>query len=727
MFPRSPTPRVAVLLRRWWRQPPWFGLAVALAIVCVGGTAISLIGLSKASAEGLLILVAIDAIALLLLAVPVARRVGGLWRMRRQGIVGAKLYSRLVSLFSLLAVVPALLVLVFSAVMFNAGLEHWFSQKVKTALSESLDVAQAYLEEHQQIIRADAVAMANDLNWSAPLLLSSPQALATAITNQTGVRGLTEAVLFDSKLNILARSGYSLSLEFAAIPAVALNQAATGEVVVLTSPQGDRVRALLRLDRFVDAFLYVGRAVDPKVIAHTETTKSAVGAYLETERQRLHLKILVTALIALVGLVLLLLATWLGLIFANRLVQPIARLAAGAEALRQGRHHDIPLPNERDEIRNLTKTFNRMAVDLTEQRKKLEDTNEQLDLRRRFTETVLEGVTAGVIGLDEEKKLQIFNHRAGTLLHAPLSEYFNHPIETIFPEILPLVEQHPRPTEAFTEKQLLIERGDTTRTLLARAAPEIRGGEVIGYILTFDDITDLLHAQKTAAWADVARRLAHEIKNPLTPIQLAAERLQRRFGTQIHEGQHLYEELTSTIVRQVNDIGRLVDEFSSFARMPTPVKRRENLIRLLSEAITLFKETTPHVAFRLNTHNATILLPLDAGLLRQAFTNILKNAVEALEEKFGTNTDGIIEISVHQQNNQITISFKDNGHGFKADLTHKPNQLYFTTKRNGTGLGLSIVRKILEDNGGSFTLRNNTTGGAEVRVSFTSKSDTSGI
>ncbi|MFN8694056.1 MAG: ATP-binding protein [Holosporales bacterium] len=713
--------RAAAQLRRWKRQPPWFGLAIALAVLSVGATIVYLIGLGTrtASSEILLLLVALDALALLLLAVPVSRRIGKLWLMRKQGITGSRLHSRLVLLFTSLAVTPALIVILFSAVMFNAGLEHWFSQKVKVALRESVNVAEAYLAEHQQTVRADAVAMANDLNTSAAFLLNSPQRLANALYAQAALRDLTEVIVFDSKLNILGRAGFSLSLEFSPLSESAISRASRGDVIVLTSEQGDKVRALLRLSQFVDAYLYVGRSVDPQVIAHTEATRNAVDSYFNTERQRVRLQILVTVLMALVGIVLALLAVWAGLNLANRLIQPIARLAAAAEQLRQGSYTEVPLPSERDEIRSLTKAFNRMGSDLNEQRLQLVEKNEQLDLRRRFTEAVLEGVTTGVMGVDEHFSLHVFNRHAVQVLGLPLAEKIGAAVPDFFPEIAPLLERAAKGgSENFVESQLQLSRDSGVSTLLTRIAPEIRDGVVIGYILTFDDISALLHAQKVAAWADVAKRLAHEIKNPLTPIQLSAERLQRKYAKQISEGGETFTELTDTIMRQVDDIGRLVDEFSSFARMPQPLKKKENLVRLVTESVSLFRETTWYIHFEVQAQERTVLLAADAALLRQALTNLIKNAVEAVEEKYpDKQPGGAVTVTV----SGAAISIRDNGNGFISDSAAKAGQPYYTTKRNGTGLGLAIVRKIVEEHGGTLVLRNHENGGAEVRLNFAAR------
>jgi two-component system nitrogen regulation sensor histidine kinase NtrY len=516
------------------------------------------------SPDTLLLLLNIDLILLLLIGTLVAKRLVQVWSERQRGSAGSKLHVRLVILFSLVAVTPASIVAIFSVLFFTFGMQAWFSEKVSTALSESLAAAEGYLREHQQNIRADALAMANDLNRAAPFIGHNPQRLSQLLAQQAALRALTEAIVYDGSGQVVAQTGLSFASQLERLNPVVFDRARGGEVIVLTRESDDRVSALVYLDRFLDSFLYVGRFVEPKVILHMERTRAAVGQYQALEGERTDFQITFNLIFFVVALLFLLAAVWVGLMLANRLVRPIGDLIAAADRVRAGdlSARVVALPGT-DELSSLGRAFNRMTNQLQAQREELVEANRQLDSRRRFTETVLEGVSAGVIGLDQDGRINLPNKPASQLLALDLDRMIGRPLADAVPEMGGLLQAASGRSERIGDRQIKVIRDGRTHTLLVRIAVERHIGEVKGYVITFDDITALLQAQRTAAWADVARRIAHEIKNPLTPIQLSAERLKRKYLKEINSDSKTFTTCTDTIVRQVGDIRRMVDEFSA--------------------------------------------------------------------------------------------------------------------------------------------------------------------
>jgi two-component system nitrogen regulation sensor histidine kinase NtrY len=671
------------------------------------------------------VLLNVDLVLLLVLAALIARHMVVVWAERRRGLAGARLHIRLVVLFSAVAVTPAIIVAVFSALFLNFGIQSWFNERVSTALDESLRVAQAYLHEHQQTVRADLLAMANDLNRQAAVLADNPALLTKIVTAQAAVRSLTEAVVFDDTGRIWARAGLSFSLELEPLPERALATARDGDVAVLTSENDDRVRALVQLDRYIGLYLYVGRYVEPRVLGHMMRTQNAVEAYKRLEIERSGLQIRFSLLFVVVALMLLLAAVWVGLAMATRLARPISGLIAAAERVRAGDlAARVPEGATGDELESLTRAFNRMTSQIESQRGELIEANRQLDIRRHFTEAVLAGVSAGVIGLDMHGRINLPNRSAANLLSAELDRAIGQPLAEIVPEMAELLDKAAKRPERLAQSQIVVERNRRMRTLLVRIAADIEADELRGYVVTFDDVTELMNAQRKAAWADVARRIAHEIKNPLTPIQLSAERLKRRYLKEIASDPETFIACTDTIVRQVADIGRMVDEFSAFARMPAPVMKPENLIELCREPLFLQRQAHPEIRFVTQMPETTVLLRCDARQVRQTITNLLQNALDAIEGR-PAPTDGHalpageIQLKIAVEAEQIVVTVSDNGKGFPPDEPRERlTEPYVTTRGKGTGLGLAIVKKIMEDHGGDVVLEDREGGGACVRLVF---------
>ncbi len=701
----------------------WYKLAVVLAIAVVAsavGTYSAVLGIppfgNRATINQLFLL--LNLILVLPLCGIIFWRVARVWAERRRGLAGSRLHIRLVLLFGLIAVIPTIIVAVFSYLLFSFGVQSWFSERVRTALTELLAVAEAYLHEHQNTIRADVSSMASDLARDSQFLVMEPGRFGQMVAAQAALRNLTEAVVFDGEGHILARSGLTASLELEPVPDSAMQQANAGNIAVLTSDNDDRVRALVKLPQFGDVYLYVGRFIDPTVIAHMQQTQSAVAQYQKLEGERSQFQFALSVLFLVVGLLLLTGAVWAGLSFATRMARPISSLAAAAEQVRGGDlTARVPEGDSDDEFGSLSRSFNRMTHQLETQRAELVAANRQLDERRRFTETVLAGVSAGVIGLDQNGRVNLPNRPASLLLATDLDQCVGRELVAAVPEMAGLFDEVRRRPDRLAQAQIELTRNHRTQTLLVRIAAERADGEVKGYVVTFDDITELVSAQRKAAWADVARRIAHEIKNPLTPIQLSAERLKRKYTREIANDPETFTNLSDTIIRHVGDIGRMVDEFSSFARMPAPLMKEEDLVDLVRQAVFLQRTSTPEIDFTVDMPDHAPL-HCDARQVSQALVNILKNAAESIQGRDGDAPPGEIAVAVTVGSQQVVVTVADNGRGLPSEGRDRLTEPYVTTRAKGTGLGLAIVKKIMEDHRGELLLEDREGGGARVRLVF---------
>ncbi|MFM7631507.1 MAG: histidine kinase dimerization/phospho-acceptor domain-containing protein, partial [Alphaproteobacteria bacterium] len=640
--------------RTVWRVATW--VLVVLSLMAVVGT-ITLFTTNPPlgpSPQSIVSMLVVDTVLLLLLAATIIRH---LLRLKeRQG--GSRLHSRLVTLFSSVAVVPSVVVILFSVLLLNMGIEEWFSKRVRTALSASLAVAEAYLGEHQKIIRADVQAMANDLNQNAFDLMGDPQKFADFLRTQLLLRSLSEVTVFDSNQTIITRAGLVADREAPLrLSQTLLEDARKGKLIITTNAEQDRVYAILALPQFVDAFLYVSRPIDPVVLTHTQTTKRAVDAYQAADAKRSFLQYGVLIVIAVVGLLLLLIAVSIGLRLAGKIVNPIRDLATASQHIQAGEMKArVKIPKTEDEIKDLSLAFNTMMDYIDNQRTVLLSVNEALQERRHFIETMFQTLSSGVIVLDAGQSVQMMNRPAQILLgcgaETPLSEIT---LQDVLPEILPL---------RTGEQHITLKRAHGSRQILARIAQQTNTG---GTVISLDDMTELAQAQRVAAWSDVAKTLAHEIKNPLTPIQLSTERMQRRLGRlDLAEAEKtMVAECTSTILRQTDNIMRLVNEFSSFARIPAPQKQTENLTALVSEIMALYRHSYPALAVTFSKPPEAVMMVCDAGLMRQLFTNVFKNALESIQERHGAAcTEGSIAFDLTHQGNTVSLSIQDNGTGF---------------------------------------------------------------
>lgn len=648
----------------------------------------------------------------------ISLRIYWLWRALRAGTSGSKLQKRIVLMFSLVTILPAIIVSIFSALFFNVGIQTWFNERVQRTVEESRAVAEVYLAEHKENIRGDAIAMAGDLGQFADLVISNPIEFNRAVATQAALRVLTEAVVIQHK-RIIAQGRLSFSLAFETIPQDVIERAENGEVVIMTTDD-DKVRALIKIPSIIDGYLLVGRLIDSKVIDHMQSAHGAVAEYENLKKQLDRLQITFSIVFVALALLLLICSVWYGMVFATRLTKPIRFLVQAAEQVRGGdfsaRINDA---SSNDEFGTLSRSFNRMTEQLEAQRSELIEANRRLDERRRFTETVLSGVSAGVIALNRDKQLTLYN-RPSVIVFERISKMptEGENIAEFLPEIEGLLSQAERLPDDVAEDTITLVHADKTITLHIRVTVEHLGNEIEGFIVTFDDITPLVAAQRSAAWADVARRVAHEIKNPLTPIQLSAERIKRKYLKFITEDEDNFVRYVDTITKHVADIGRMVDEFVSFAKMPATRFMKEDIAALVKKAVFSAQITCPNYDFQLSIPDEPVFLNCDERQMMQVMINLLKNAAEAIDE-YGERTEkGCIKISIIQNKEKLDISVEDNGIGFRAADINKMLEPYVTTRVKGTGLGLSIVKKIVEDHNGLINIENIKTGGAKVTLSF---------
>lgn len=660
-----------------------------------------------------------DLVILLLLVTIIARRSMNLWSGQKSKAAGSRLHVRLVVVFSLLAGIPAIMMTVFAAFFLHFGIQSWFSDRVRTAVSESQAVAQSYLEEHQRVIRSDIFAMAADLNRQADILIDNQVAFKKVMETQSYLRNFSEAAVFDAQEKILASTGLEPQTLLHEMPFDSEKAQENNGLVIMTGASEDSVRALVKLEAFPEAYLYVSRLVDPTVLARVIGTRKAAEDYAKLESHLSELQVTVTLIFVVIALLLIFVAIGFGILFARQLAGPLGELITAADRVRAGDlTARVPHFARKDEFDQLGRTFNRMTSQLQEQRDELISTNRQLDRRRQFTETVLAGVSSGIVGIDDKSKITLANSSAADLLGEKADKLIGGYIGDVIPELPDLLKTaHEKPDKITQSEIPFLREGQSKRIFLMRIAVEMIGEEGKGAVLTFDDITELQAAQRKAAWADVARRIAHEIKNPLTPIQLSAERLKRKYLKQIKDDPEVFSQCTDTIIHHVGDIGRMVNEFSNFARMPEPVMKQENMNARVCDMMTFLQQAHPEIKFSLHgigPQEPPLYILFDEQQIRQAVTNIAQNAIDSIhartaQEQAEGNDDykGCIDMMLAENydTNEVVITISDNGFGFpQNEDTSRLTEPYVTQKEKGTGLGLAIVKKIMEDHKGRIIL-----------------------
>ena len=684
------------------------------------------------------------ALFLLALAALVIGRLVRLWQAHKSGSAGARLHGRLVTIFSLIAVVPVVMTAGAAAITINLAMEAWFSGGVKSVVENSLAVTNAYFEEHTNKLRSDSLIVASTIDTLSPLQIINPlefgrilENIANKLSADVLAIEVSSEAIGPTKTEL--GSAKTRFTELAAPSEDEMSEARGGTPALSIDYDEGQIRAVAKLVTTIktgnDIFIVLVRNLNPQILEYQRHTKDVVDNYNRLEKDRDDVQTTFVLMYGIVALLILFAAGWIGLGTANRIVLPIGQLIGAAERVSEGDLSARVTPaDDDDELASLGRAFNRMTGQLQSQRKELIDSHRQAEDRRRFTETVLSGVSAGVIGLDGNGRADVFNRSALMLLSTNREGLIGKDLGAAVPEFNELIVQATSSADGRAQGHVDVLRDGKTRNLNVFVTRERAAEDESGYVVTFDDITDLISAQRTSAWADVARRIAHEIKNPLTPIQLSAERLRRKYKKEISTDPEIFEQCTQTIIRQVGDIGRMVDEFSSFARMPQPVMGPEDICELIKHAVFLQRVANPQITYAMLTPDKNVQVECDGRLVSQALTNVLKNAGEAVRARFGIEGEdeqladgGRIEVRIVEESNRVAVEVSDNGIGLPKEDRNRLTEPYVTKRAKGTGLGLAIVKKIMEDHKGALALEDapklDETGaaresGALVRLSF---------
>ncbi|WP_026155331.1 PAS domain-containing sensor histidine kinase [Paracoccus sp. N5] len=704
--------RVARLRRlRLYRNAATLGLALlgpvlaALTFAVMGP-----FSTAEPGGSALRLVLLADLLYLIVLTGLVVARMARIFAARRKSAAGSRLHTRLVGVFATIALVPTVLVALFAGLTLNIGLEGWFSGQVQSVVASSLSAAEAYQEEHRRDLTNDAKLLAGALMQEVrrkPLLDDGDLRLLLTEYQSKIQRGLREAYVIDGSGTIRARGERSYQFWYEQPTPAEFDEAASQGLVLIEDWKNNEFRALVPLTPLADRYLYVTRDVDGKLLGLLDDTRQTVGDYQRLEKERG--RILLEFSLVYLGFALLLVAAamWLGLWFADRLSRPIGRLAEASEQVGEGNLDlQIPEPDTGDEIQTLGQAFNRMTRQLKQQRLELVESYRTADDQRRLFDSVLSSVTAGVIGLDAAGEIDFLNRSAARLLGLDPAAAHDRLLSDAVPEFAPLFQRLEHSVAESVQDEIRLTREGRVESLLVRMAIR-RGaaGGLEGYVVALDDVTDLVSAQRMAAWGDVARRVAHEIKNPLTPIQLSAERLKRKFAPVAGDDAEALEQLTGVIIRQTGDLRRIVDEFSRFARMPEPDRKETDLAKLLRDS-ALMQRDALQGALVADIPEQPVIVDADAGMMGQVFTNLLKNAGEALDELRPAPPEGWqprVAVQMLAAPDAVTIRITDNGPGLPEDRT-RLFEPYVTMKPGGTGLGLPIVKKIVEEHGGSLSL-----------------------
>ncbi len=653
-------------------------------------------GLGPAS-QVILIVLGLNLVLILALTAVIAVQFAALMNTRSSD-AGARLHLRFVTLFALAAVVPAVVVALFYGVLVNRGVENWFSQRVQTVVENTATVGRSYVEEQNRYIGDHVTLMAADLNRAAPALAASPVTFSHFLADLTSYHAFPAAYLVDRQGRILARAQAADAPGYVTPPEASFEAADEGDIFVPGFDNSDVMRALYKLNGYPDAYLYVIRVLEQGIMSDLTEWQESLVSYREAAQNRDRIQTIFALSYAETALLVLGGAVWLGMAAANTISAPVARLVQAARRVAAGDlSARVDAENDPDEIAVLSHAFNRMTHDLKDQQAALKLAREEAERRRGFIETVLSEVSAGVIGLDRHGRVSVVNHQAARLLALLDDHGRGRELAEVAPELALVAGR-----VGLAEEEIDVVRGHETLRLRVRASNS-RGG----LVLTFDDITRLAAAQRNSAWRDVARRIAHEIKNPLTPIQLSAERLRRKYRKGIPPADvETFDRCTETIVRQVGDIGRMVDEFSSFARMPAPKFAEQNARELLRDAVFAARVASPDISVEIEEPILEAMVYADGRMLAQALSNVLKNAAEAIEARRAETPrlKGLICARLVVEDAMIAFEVEDNGVGLPHADRARLAEPYVTAREKGTGLGLAIVKRILEDHGGDLEL-----------------------
>jgi two-component system nitrogen regulation sensor histidine kinase NtrY len=690
-----------------------FVLIIAIVILILG---ILLRDPSTTAGPIYLALINLDLILAALLSFFVGRKVLMMFLERKKGLIGARLHVRLIGIFSLLAVVPAVVVSVYAGIILQQGMESWFSSRVTNVLDNSLKVSQAYFNEHGHSLLTEVIALSKEPNIRTSSFFIDAESIEEALREEMIAKNLSELSIYNKDGSLFARVSDMTPM---AIPAEMLS-AIAAEVpkpyVAILHEEG-RIVAMAPVND--NLFLAATKWVHPSVLAHMDETKDAYQEYYKLRSDRNTVRLIFALILLLLTAFSLAWAIWAGLKLASRIVRPVTSLVHATNQVSAG-DLDVHLdPLDDDEVGILTQAFNRMTRQLKENRSLLERKNSELDERRKIMEGIFTGVSAGILSIDSEGVVRTANKTAREVIKARMGSKLGKFCPELEREFSNFMENN----VDIYQDQVRVKIGDETLTLLVRMVPQrAGGGKIQSVVITFDDVTALLSAQNLAAWADVAQRIAHEIKNPLTPIQLSAERLKRKYSDAIGSDKETFEALTDTIVRQVDDLRQLVNEFSDFARMPDATFEKEDLIQIIDEIVLLEKEARPHITFETEFKKKSVPFMCDRSQISRALTNVIQNGINSVEENAENNKKALKEIKIvvkMSQDGMITVLVKDTGGGLPegtdAERLFDP---YVTTRSKGTGLGLSIVRRVVGEHGGQIRLMRRKSGGAQVEIIF---------
>jgi two-component system nitrogen regulation sensor histidine kinase NtrY len=638
-----------------------------------------------------------------------------LWRVvqaRRRGRAGSRLHVRIVALFSIIAAVPAILVAVVASVTIDRGFDRMFSSQTERMIENAVVVAQAYLRDQSGLVRADTIAVAIELTRAKPMFEENRDEFHKFVNFQAGIRGLGTIMVFDRDANVVDQANVKIANQGFATPNFIKPSGQVLSNITEKEPQiglfleDNHVAGLIKLPGYTDTYVYVARLLDPRVVAQLKATQQGVEQFAFIQALRPGLQIAFAMVYAVIALIVLLSAIWIGLNFANYLVAPIRRLIAAAQVISTGNLYvQVPTRRSEGDLAQLGESFNKMTQDLRTQRDDIVRARDVIDSRRRFTEAVLAGASAGVIGVDADGRIGILNRSAERLIGCTEAEALEKPLDEIVPELSELFTTAQSGSQRLVQGQVTISRGNRERILSVRVTSEQSAEADHGYVVTLDDITELVSAQRTSAWADIARRIAHEIKNPLTPIQLSAERLRRKYGKSITEDPTVFQQCTETIIRQVDDIKRMVDEFSQFARMPKAVIGNEDVADTIRQVVFLQRVGNADIQIDADVAEDPMPARFDRRLISQALTNVVKNATEAVAAvPPAERGQGHIHLSAFREGDDIVIDVIDNGIGLPKESRSRLLEPYVTTREKGTGLGLAIVGRIAEEHGGRIEL-----------------------
>ncbi len=705
------------------RGPGWFGgFAVLAALTSALATFLILAGLTPIlpTHDVVVRVLLTNAVLVLLLVSVVAWQTWRLIRERRAGAAGAGLHVRIVGLFSLVAVLPAILVAVVATVTLERGLDPWFTGSIKELMNNTVGIARAYRETQCRTLARETQLMAADLGRAKVLFDADRRIFREFAASRAYLLGFPLTIILETNGDVVERIEHKTIDGLAPPSRTDLTEASDTEALCLVPRNGNVFRAVLKLPALGGRVLYVAREVDPQAVDFPPIAEAGVAIYNALEQKKAGVQIAFALMFALIALIVLLSAVWFGLNFANRLVAPVRRLIHATDQVATGNFYvQVPVRSGEGDLAHLGETFNKMTAELRQQHNSLLEASDLIDRRRRFTEAVLSGVSAGVIGVDGEGTVTLVNPSTEALLKADQDSLVGCSLTDVFPEVAPLLDEAKQTRQRLFQRQIQITRQGRERTLNVRVASEPHRNEERDLVITLDDITDLVTAQRTSAWADVARRIAHEIKNPLTPIQLSAERIRRKYGKVITTDREVFDQCTATIVRQVDDIKRMVDEFSSFARMPKPTMGEDDIAETVRQVVFMMRIAHPEIEFVETVPGGPVVLAFDRRLLSQALTNIVKNATEAIaavpEAERGASR---IDVSLTEgADGFLTLDVTDTGKGFPVEGRQRLLEPYMTTREGGTGLGLPIVSKILEEHGGGMELLDNPAGrGGRVRM-----------